>query len=43
MHIYNEMKNHNISIGKIEKDQKQFNLDMNEITRENPQKNQQIK
>ena len=43
MHIYNEMKNNNISIGKIEKDQKQFNLDINEITRENPQKNHQIK
>ena len=32
MYIYNEIKNCNISIEKIEEDQKQFKLKLNEIT-----------
>ena len=32
MHIYNEIKNGNISIEKIEEDQKQFKSKLNEIT-----------
>ena len=36
MHIYNEIKNGNISNEKIEKDQKQFNSKLNEITKGNP-------
>ena len=32
MHIYNEIKNSNISIEKIEEDQKQFKSKLNEIT-----------
>ena len=35
MHIYNEIKNGNISIERIE-DQKQFKLKLNEITIGNP-------
>ena len=37
MHIYNETKNGNISIEKIEEDQKQFKSKLNEITTGNPQ------
>ena len=33
MHIYNGMKNDNISIEKIEEDQKQFKSKLNEITK----------
>ena len=36
MHIYNETKNGNISIEKIEEDQKQFKSKLNEITTEHP-------
>ena len=36
MYIYNEIKIGNISIGKIEEDQKQFKSKLNEITTENP-------
>ena len=36
MHIYNEIKNGNISIEKIEEDQKQFKSQLNEITTLNP-------
>ena len=36
MHIYNGMKNDNISIEKIEEDKKQFKLKLNEITIGNP-------
>ena len=32
MHIYNEITNDNISIEKIEEDQKQFKYKLNEIT-----------
>ena len=32
MHIYNEIKNCNMSIEKIEEDQKQFKSKLNEIT-----------
>ena len=32
MHIYNEITNDNISIDKIEEDQKQFKYKLNEIT-----------
>ena len=32
MHIYNEIKNSDISIKKIEEDQKQFKSKLNEIT-----------
>ena len=38
MHIYNEIKNGNMSIEKIEEDQKQFKSDLNEITRGNTKK-----
>ena len=38
MDIYNEIKNDNISIEKIEEDQKQFKSKLNEITTENPKK-----
>ena len=33
MDIYNEIKNDNISIEKIEEDQKQFKSKLNEITK----------
>ena len=36
MHIYNEIKNGNISIEKTEEDQKQFKSQLNEITTVNP-------
>ena len=36
MHIYNEIKNGNISIEKIEESQKQFSSKLNEITTGNP-------
>ena len=36
MHIYNEIKNGNISIEKIEESQKQFKSKLNEITTGNP-------
>ena len=36
MHIYNETKNGNISIEKIEEDQKQFKSKLNEINTGNP-------
>ena len=36
MHIYNEIKNVNISIEKTEEDQKQFKSQLNEITTVNP-------
>ena len=36
MHIYNEVKNANISTEKTEEDQKQFKSKLNEITRRNP-------
>ena len=32
LHIYNNIKNSNISIGKIEEDKKQFKSKLNEIT-----------
>ena len=32
LHIYNDIKNSNISIEKIEEDQKQFKSKLNEIT-----------
>ena len=35
MHIYNEINNGNISIEKIEEDQKEFESNLNEITRKN--------
>ena len=38
MHIYNETKNGNISIEKIEADQKQFKSKLNEITTGNPKR-----
>ena len=37
MHIYNDIKNGNTPIEKIEEDQKQFKLELNEI-RKNPKK-----
>ena len=37
MHIYTEIKNGNISIEKIEEDQKQFKSKLNEITTGNPE------
>ena len=36
MHIFNEMKNGNISIEKTEEDKKQFKSKLNEITTGNP-------
>ena len=36
MHIYNEIKNDNVSIETIEEDQKQFKSKLNEITAGNP-------
>ena len=36
LHIYNFIKNSNISIEKIEKDQKQFKSKLNEITTGDP-------
>ena len=42
-HIYNNIKNGKTSIWKIEQDQEQFKSDLNEITRGNSKRNQQIK
>ena len=39
MHIYNDIKDGNISIEKIEEDQKEFRLSFNKIATENPKKN----
>ena len=36
MYIYNEIKNDNIAIEKIEEDQKHFKSKLNEITTGNP-------
>ena len=43
MHIYNEMKNSNISIEKVEEDQKQFKSKLNEKTTGNPNHKSKLK
>ena len=40
MHIYNDIKNGNISIEKIEEDQKQFQSKLNEINPKHKSKDQ---
>ena len=41
--LYNDICDGNIELGKTEKDQEQFKLDLNEITKDNRTKNQKIK
>ena len=38
MHIYNDMKNSHVTLKTIEKNQKQFKLNLNETTRGNAKK-----
>ena len=38
LHLYRDILNSNIKVAKVQEDQKQFKLELNEITRGNPQK-----